>query len=133
MANPTATGTAVCSLSQLIGDPNIHGTADPAEDKCPRASQVGTVLASIKTPGSTPATPTVGDIYIGAKLERVRPGARAPVRGAAPGVLVGQLRGGPGSATCTAAGVPSGAEVEKSFLSAKATIRDDGRTASTTR
>jgi hypothetical protein len=125
VANPTATGTAVCSLSQLIGDPVIHGTADPAEDKCPRASQVGTVLASIKTPGSAPATPTVGDVYIGAKLSASDPVlARLYVvlrPACSPGSFVAA-----GSATCTANGVPAGAEVEKSFLSAKATIRNDG-------
>lgn len=153
LANPTAT-TATCSLAQLIGAPATGsapgsgagaGQSDADEDKCPRASQVGTVFASIQSatptnpPSATnPPTPSIGDIYLGEKLNagdavtaRLFVALRPPCSSGYPPPL---QPGGDACATRLSGGATSGPafegaktlEVEKSFLSAKATIRQDG-------
>lgn len=123
-----------CSISELIGAPATAtggaGANDAAEDKCPRASQVGQVLAQIQTApvGPTnPPTPTVGDIYLGEKLNgtdnvtaRLFVALRPPCSAGYPAPL------NPGGGACNARLGAAGREVEKSFLSAKATIRQDG-------
>ena len=77
---------------------------------------------------SNPPTPTVGDIYLGAEAQQHRQRHRASVRGAAP-ALLGRLPGSAEPRRCRvhrAPGFRATREVEKSFLSAKATIRQDG-------
>jgi hypothetical protein len=133
LANPTATD-ATCSITQLIGAPATAtggaGATDPGEDACPRASQVGTVIAAIQSAPSGPSnppTPTIGDIYIGQKLNpadnvtaRLFVALRPPCSAGYPAPL------NPGGAQCNARLGGANREVEKSFLSAKATIRQDG-------
>jgi hypothetical protein len=127
VANPTAT-TAKCSLTQLIGAPATNsggaGTSDTGEDSCPRASQVGTVTALIQSAPVAPAnppTPAVGDIYVGETLgnetARLYVALRPPCSEGYPAPL------NPGGAACTARLGGATREVEKSFLSAIATIR----------
>lgn len=136
LSNPLATrsgGTVVtCKVSDpngqsLLGDPNKFGTDDPNEDTCPRASLVGTVqtVSRTRTGGGTAITTlTEGDIYNGTPL------------GAEPGRLFIVLRPAcsagspvaPGGPTCTALLGSGAAQVEKSFLTARASIvqRTDG-------
>jgi hypothetical protein len=122
VANPGAT-TQTCKLSgtapSLIGDPSKFGSNDPDEDTCPRASLVGTVQALISTPGGPRLSE--GDIYLGNRLGNETARLFIALR---PACSAGSFIA-PGSATCNAT-VGSGNEVEKSFLSAKATIRNDG-------
>ncbi len=133
LANPTA-ASATCSINQLIGAPATGtggaGTTDAGEDKCPRGSQVGTVIASIQSAPvspSNPPTPTIGDIYLGEKLNaaddvtaRLFVALRPPCSQGYPAPL------NPGGSACTSRLGGATREVEKSFLSAKATIRQDG-------
>ena len=131
LANPQAT-TAVCKVSDpsgpsLLGDPAVFGSDDANEDTCPRASLVGTVqtVSRTRTSGGTAITTlTEGDIYNGAPLS------------GEPGRLLIVLRPlcsagspvAPGSATCSAVLGSAAAQVEKSFLTARANIllRSDG-------
>ena len=126
LANPTAT-TATCTLTQLIGAPATDsggaGTTDAGEDSCPRESQVGTVVASIQSApvnAQNPPTPTIGDIYVGVptgdETARLFVALRPPCSEGYPAPL------NPGGAACTARLGSATREVEKSFLSAKATL-----------
>ena len=126
LANPTAT-SATCKLSgpapSLLGDINKHGSSDPDEDTCPRASQVGTVSVVAKVgpnPGRTTIVP--GDIYIGEKLSATDDATARLYVVLRPPCSAGSFIA-PSSPSCVGSGVPAGHEVEKSFLSAKATIR----------
>lgn len=132
IANPRATrngGGAVttCKLSgsapSLLGSTSLHGTTDPDEDTCPRETLVGSVQTISRLQGGQIAL-TQGDIYNGETL------------GGEPARLYIVLRPlcsagspvAPGSATCTAVLGSPAVEVEKSFLTAHATIlkRADG-------
>ena len=133
LADPTAT-VARCTLTQLIGQPasgstpgsgSGAGTSDAGEDNCPRASQVGSVTAAIQSaPVSpqNPPTPTTGDVYVGERLgpetARLYVALRPPCSAGYPAPL------NPGGAACTQRLGGANREVEKSFLSAVATIRN---------
>ncbi len=125
LANPTASA-ATCKLTgtnSLLGDKDLHGSIDPNEDTCPRASQVGTVSVVAKAgPGAGRLTLVPGDIYIGDKLSATDTATARLYVVLRPACSAGSFIA-PNSATCVGSGVPAGAEVEKSFLSAKATIR----------
>jgi hypothetical protein len=132
-ANPTAT-TTKCKLlgsGSLLGarlsndsssadfnkpDTGATGTRDPNEDTCPRSSQVGTVVAVIQT--ATGPSIAGGDIYLGERLgsetARLYVALRPPCSAGSPVA--------PGSASCQAA-LGGDREVDKSFLSARATLK----------
>lgn len=143
LSNPLATrdgsGNLVrCTLANpggpsLLGDPAPVplGSDDPNEDTCPRAALVGTVqvLAFTRT-GAPPGTPTPtliqGDIYngvpLGLEAGRLFVVLRPPCSAGHPAPL------DPGGAACTSILGSPFAQVEKSFLGAKANVvlRGDG-------
>ena len=117
---------SVCAIADptgpsLLGDPAVFGSDDPNEDTCPRESLVGTVQTVSRTrtsAGTAITTLTEGDIYNG------------ETTGGEPGRLLIVLRPlcsagspvAPGSPTCTAVLGSATAEIEKSFLTARASI-----------
>ena len=121
---------SVCKVADpsgpsLLGDPAEFGTDDPNEDTCPLESLVGTVqtVSRTRTGGGTAITTlTEGDIYNG------------ETTGGEPGRLLIVLRPlcsagspvAPGSPTCTAVLGSAALQVEKSFLTARASIVERG-------
>jgi hypothetical protein len=132
IANPRATET--CDLTgedSLLGDPELHGSSDPEEDQCSRASFLGTVQTVTRVPDAqaNPANPfspgrlsiSFGDIY------------NAEAIGGEPGRLFAVIRPAcsagyplpnlaPGSAQCNALLGGANREVEKEFLTSVANI-----------
>ena len=123
-ANPVS--APKCTLAELLGDTAKHGTSDAAEDKCPRASQVGTVqvLARSGNPATNTGRLTLiqGDIYNGTpnanEAARLYVVLRPFCSAGSPGPIA------PGGAFCSSSAGLNNAnvEVEKSFLAAPATI-----------
>ncbi len=138
VANPRATRDSenkvvVCKLTgpnSLIGDPGKYGSQDPDEDRCPRASLVGTVqsLTRVPDPANGPTAtriqPTQGDIYNG----ETKAGEPARLFIALRPLCSAGSPVAPGTPTCTAVLGASNREVEKQFLAAVSTIneREDG-------
>lgn len=125
LANPTASATK-CNLSgpapSLLGSLTLFGSNDPAEDTCPRSSQVGTINALIRTGSAPSGAPTPGDVYLGTPLGSETARLFVVLR---PSCSSGSFVA-PGSPTCTTILGSANLEVDKSFLSAKATIRSSG-------
>lgn len=117
-----------CTLEQFRGAPATDaggaGSADAQEDSCPRASLVGSFSARIQTAPvapQNPPRPAVGDIYLGETTGSEAARLYAVLRPACSAGYPAPLN--PGGPACTAQLGSAAVEVEKSFLSAKATIR----------